>query len=371
MLLRTLRLTGAAAARPRGRSESGHASKSLAFLISCRNEEQDEKSSRQRGGSGKRRRRESQIQASVSFSVSSSSRRTAEGVDGVSRRSEQQQQTSCCNSRRRNGGNMFSYCQCVFFLLVAFLCQTTTSDHRERTHSLTIGDGENHRNHTHHSWSKPLGREGPPGNHTRHAWPASGDGAITSTSPQSLVYDGDEESLGPWPWAPAPIRHWWATHHHQNNNNHQSQNHRSWWSSRPEKRNAHKKEQECLRQLQQSLPADSVFRLRAGADWAKHVCAPRDLDERVRRLLRESPCEQHRVCQVLSPKDLQKIASDSSACVKRVELWWRRFHAISRAILDFELVFTTSLDIDLYSIKYEVEQCKVRPRKTREKTNLG
>ncbi len=84
------------------------------------------------------------------------------------------------------------------------------------------------------------------------------------------------------------------------------------------------------------------------------------MDSRVRELLRANPCPRHRVCQVLSPRDLKGVASgDARVCRRTVEGWWRRFHAIHKALVEFERVFTHKLDIGDFSVMHEVEQCQV------------
>ena len=71
------------------------------------------------------------------------------------------------------------------------------------------------------------------------------------------------------------------------------------------------------------------------------------------------PCNQ----QVLSPQDLQRVASDAT-CMDAVDEWWRRFHKIERVLVDFEYVFIRKFDtveaFDKYSVKFDVDQCKVR-----------
>ena len=68
--------------------------------------------------------------------------------------------------------------------------------------------------------------------------------------------------------------------------------------------------------------------------------------------------------QVLSPLDLKGVASgDPRECALTVERWWRVFHAIRKALVEFELVFTNRLDIGVYSVMNVVEKCKVGKRK--------
>ena len=64
--------------------------------------------------------------------------------------------------------------------------------------------------------------------------------------------------------------------------------------------------------------------------------------------------------QVLSPSDLQRVASDAT-CLDAVAEWWRRFHRIDKMLVDFEHVFINKFDtvVDKYS-SFDVDQCKVR-----------
>lgn len=171
---------------------------------------------------------------------------------------------------------------------------------------------------------------------------------------------------GPWPWAPAPIRHWWAQHHKRSaSSSSRVLSSSAVTSSSPPFVSSHQQpdthQQKCLRYLQY-VPEESVLRVKNGADWSNDVCSTYPLDKRVKKMLLASPCDQHRVCQVLSPQDLQQIASDKATCIRNVDSWWKKFHNISRALLDFDYVFTTSLDIDKYSVSHDinVEECKVR-----------
>ncbi len=56
--------------------------------------------------------------------------------------------------------------------------------------------------------------------------------------------------------------------------------------------------QQCLRYLSHLLPSESPLHLHNGPAWVRRVCSKEDLDSRVKELLRENPCPQHRVCQV-------------------------------------------------------------------------
>ena len=107
------------------------------------------------------------------------------------------------------------------------------------------------------------------------------------------------------------------------------------------------------------------YNLRAGAEWSRSVCAAPDLESRARRLLEASPCDRHRTCQVLSPVDLQALARNDEKCFEAAQKFWRTFHAIKRAIDDFSEIFVTSLDIDRYSVMFDVDRCQVRRKKSK------
>jgi hypothetical protein len=99
-----------------------------------------------------------------------------------------------------------------------------------------------------------------------------------------------------------------------------------------------------------------------GPAWARRVCSSSPLDARVKLLLAESPCRQHRVCQVLSPTDLQRVASDAT-CMEEVKTkWWKLFHRVDKILHEFELGFINKFDIDRYSVEFDVDQCKVRQK---------
>ena len=42
--------------------------------------------------------------------------------------------------------------------------------------------------------------------------------------------------------------------------------------------------------------------------------------------------------------------------------WWKKFHQIDKMLVDFEYVFINKFDtiVDKYSVKFDVDQCKVR-----------
>ncbi len=195
------------------------------------------------------------------------------------------------------------------------------------------------------------------------------------------------QEAGPWAWVQQspPIRHWWAAvHHHKRSAQQQQQQQQPTLHPSnphhvsgggvlspelPYRPPVHRKEQQqqqpqqqhqCLRYLSHLLPLESPLHLHNGPSWVRRVCSRRDLDSRVRELLRANPCPQHQVCQVLSPRDLQGIASgDAAECAATVERWWRTFHAIRKALVEFERIFTTRFDIGDFSVMHEVDQCKV------------
>jgi len=205
-----------------------------------------------------------------------------------------------------------------------------------------------------------------------------------------------EVQAGPWPWAPAPIRHWWAQHRRQRpvapsttfipserpppmvrRVARQPQPPDPPWPPYPPPATEQSQPkppvaapQQCLRYLHQEPPPPRLLLLRDGPSWARRACAEPALDARVRALLAASPCVAHRVCQVLSPADLRGIASDAPTCIRAAEHWWRLFHVVSKALVEFDAIFTTSLDIHRFSVMYDVAECKVRKTKLRPSIKL-
>ena len=203
-----------------------------------------------------------------------------------------------------------------------------------------------------------------------------------STTKTTDIVGGGGGDIGPWPWAPAPIRHWWAQHHHKrsaptstsssgsgkSNGNGSGNGNGNGGDDADEvgQQQHHEQNQQCLRHLEY-MPADSVLHFHQGKQFAEKLCNATSIDKRVKMLLSTSPCDLHKVCQVLSPQDLQEISSEPLVCKEAVRRWWKKFHTINKAILDFEKIFTTSLDIDQYSVMFNVQRCKVRRCKKRKK----
>ena len=81
---------------------------------------------------------------------------------------------------------------------------------------------------------------------------------------------------------------------------------------------------------------------------------------RVKAILKDSPCLEHRVCQIFPPESLEAIDSDAT-CHHEVEHnWWLNFHKIQNIIYDFEQSFSEKFDIATYSIMFNVDKCQVR-----------
>ena len=179
----------------------------------------------------------------------------------------------------------------------------------------------------------------------------------SSTSPHHNHHARSIE--GPYPWAPAPIRHWWAQHHRRSTTS--TDNHKQQLQCL----NRHRERLKAVMGLEasSSSPGSNFRHLHQAESWAQRVCSQATLEARVRLLLSESPCERHRVCQVLSPADLRGVESDERrVCMRRVEKWWKVFHAVEMAVLDFDKAFITSLDASQYSVMYDVKRCKVSIR---------
>lgn len=199
--------------------------------------------------------------------------------------------------------------------------------------------------------------KGASGSHAR-----SSSGSNTSTknnhSQRHRFASADAADIpGPWPWAPAPIRHWWAEHHRKRSAPNDSGGGGGGVGYGP----THTTQQQCLQndpRLQRGRQFSGLTWQGEHA-WAEEVCSAASLDRRVKLLLAQSPCDQHKVCQVLSPTDLWDLARDATCRDAVKTKWFKRFHHIHRILVDFEEVFLKKFDIDKYSVMHEVEQCKV------------
>ena len=110
-------------------------------------------------------------------------------------------------------------------------------------------------------------------------------------------------------------------------------------------------------------------------DWAWEICCENHqegrngitkeckepamtLDQRVKELLRrglKGVCDDHLVCEILSPVDLQEIGSNNiETCITAVKRWWKVFHRLFVAIRDFGEIFQHKFDINKYSIMYNI-----------------
>ncbi len=196
-------------------------------------------------------------------------------------------------------------------------------------------------------------RRGDPGGGGRSSGsdsPSSSSSSSAAGQPRTRPARGP--SWRPPPVSPWPIRHWWALHHNKRSLPQQQQYPKCLPNS-----DLNSSSSSSHGGVQHSSPALSVH---GGPSWARRVCSASALDDRVRLLLSESPCRRHRVCQVLSPTDLQRVASDATCMEEVRHKWWKLFHKVDKILVDFEQAFTKKLDSDRYSVKFQVDQCRVR-----------
>ena len=105
--------------------------------------------------------------------------------------------------------------------------------------------------------------------------------------------------------------------------------------------------------------------LKGEPEWEDKVCSTSTLDARVRELLRalDKSCPDHRVCQVLSPEILQRLARPEQCRTEARNLWKNVFHKLYVIIRDFSDVLQQKFDIGDYSLEEKIERnqrCKVR-----------
>ena len=108
-----------------------------------------------------------------------------------------------------------------------------------------------------------------------------------------------------------------------------------------------------------------IYTVKGALEWERRVCEETDtLDLRVKELLKALPCPQHKVCQILSPEDLQELAKPPKQCRQKAQdLWKNLFHKLYLIIRDFSDVFQQKFDIGNYSAMHENQRCKVRKNK--------
>jgi hypothetical protein len=127
---------------------------------------------------------------------------------------------------------------------------------------------------------------------------------------------------------------------------------------------------ECLQEellnqgQQQGHLADDILTVKGEPEWEDRVCSTITLDARVRELLKalDQSCPDHRVCQILSPEILQRLARPEQCRKEARNLWKNVFHKLYVMIRDFSDVLQQKFDIGDYSLD-RIEQnqrCKVR-----------
>ena len=114
-----------------------------------------------------------------------------------------------------------------------------------------------------------------------------------------------------------------------------------------------------LKWERESVVAD--YKLISAEQWEKEICKKSDksLEYRVKKILDgglKGICDEHYVCEIFSPEDLQKIGSnDLRQCSGVVNKWWRKFHRLYISIRHFE---------QIYQPKFDAIQLKTSPNDT-------
>ena len=101
-------------------------------------------------------------------------------------------------------------------------------------------------------------------------------------------------------------------------------------------------------------------KLPEAVDWENEICcdivhekkgkctkADKDLSQRVRKILDRGLagiCNDHLVCEIFSPEDLQNIAGSYTTCRTAVSKWWKRFHRLFVSIRNFEELYQPKFD---------------------------
>ena len=109
-------------------------------------------------------------------------------------------------------------------------------------------------------------------------------------------------------------------------------------------------------------------KLIAAEKWVKEICNDKDksLEDRIRRLINgglEGICDDHKICEIFSPEDLQEIASDYATCSTAVKRWWRVFHRLFSSIRNFEEIYQRKFDSFQNSQEHNNTRAN-RPKKT-------
>ena len=163
-----------------------------------------------------------------------------------------------------------------------------------------------------------------------------------------------------------PIRHWWmAVYHHHGDQHSSSIGARA---SRVKRLLASAEARQNFTQcLHEDVVASSsqhadILSLQGESAWEDRVCATRTLNDRVHVLLEALPCHLHRVCQILSPTLLQRLARPDECRQVARDLWRNVFHKLHLMIRDFSDVLQHKFDIGDYSLHEDIQQnqrCKV------------
>ena len=168
-----------------------------------------------------------------------------------------------------------------------------------------------------------------------------------------------------------PIRHWWMAVYHHHGDQHSSN------SGMPPGRASRVKRllqsAEARQNFTQCLHEDvlgwssqpDILSLQGESAWEDRVCATRTLNDRVHVLLEALPCPQHRVCQILSPTLLRRLARPDQCRQVARDLWRNVFHKLYLMIRDFSDVLQQKFDIGDYTTMHENEMCKVRMNATK------
>ena len=174
-----------------------------------------------------------------------------------------------------------------------------------------------------------------------------------------------------------PIRHWWMAVYHHHGDQHSSSQVAGAPSQSASARASRVKRllqsAEARQNFTQCLHEDvltgssstlmgqhDILSLQGESAWEDRVCATRTLNDRVHVLLEALPCHLHRVCQILSPTLLQRLARPDECRQVARDLWRNVFHKLHLMIRDFSDVLQQKFDIGNYSTMHENEMCKVR-----------
>lgn len=154
-----------------------------------------------------------------------------------------------------------------------------------------------------------------------------------------------------------PIRHWWMAVYHHHGDQHSSRVKRLLQNPAL---NPALNQPNCINEeLYHQHANNSFLSVKGEPEWEDRVCATRTLDERVRVLLEALPCPHHRVCQILSPELLRRLARPDQCRNVARNLWRNLFHKLYLMIRDFSDVLQQKFDIGDYSTMHQNQRCKV------------